>query len=208
MKESAAREPTGAATSTGATKVVASAESEEVAALARAAADGDRAALAALYDGYRPLLAGVVGQLRPRVPPGVERTDLQQEAARIFCESVRSYDPGRGVSLTTYLAKTVRWRVANYLRAEARRAGHVPLEAAHLDELAEEVASSPADALSPRVARALSRLSPRQRAVVAGLYWRERTTVELARELGITAPAVTALWRRAERAIREELGEP
>jgi RNA polymerase sigma factor (sigma-70 family) len=208
MKESAACELAGAAGSTSATKAITDAGSEEVAALARAAADGDRAALAALYDGYRPLLAGVIGQLRRRLPPGVERMDLQQEAARVFCESVRSYDPSRRVNLTTYLVKSVRWRVANYLRAEARRAGQVPLEAAHLDELAEDVASSPTDTLSPRVSRALSRLSPRQRAVVAGLYWRERTTVELARELGITAPAVTALRRRAERAIREELGEP
>ena len=136
----------------------------------------------------------------------MEPGDLEQEAAQQLCELVRAFDPDRGVNLTTYLQKAVKWRVASFLRAEARRAGHLPLESADLSRLADEVAAfrSP-ERTSPRLARALRQLSPRQRAVIAGLYWRERTAEEMARELGVTQQAVTALRRRAEAAIRKEL---
>jgi len=180
----------------------------DVADLAAAARRGDREALQALYGRYRPLLAGVVARVRPPLPAGVEPGDLEQEAAQQFCELVRAFDPDRGVNLTTYLQKALKWRVASFLRAEARRAGHLPLESADLSRLADEMAVSPSpERASPRLARALRQLSPRQRAVIAGLYWRERTAGEMARELGVTPQAVTALRRRAEAAIREELSE-
>ena len=178
----------------------------DVADLATAARRGDCDALQVLYGLYRPLLAGVVARVRPPLPTGVEPGDLEQEAAQQLCELVRAFDPDRGVNLTTYLQKAVKWRVASFLRAEARRAGHLPLESADLSRLADEVAAfrSP-ERTSPRLARALRQLSPRQRAVIAGLYWRERTAEEMARELGVTQQAVTALRRRAEAAIRKEL---
>ena len=60
------------------------------------------------------------------------------------------------------------------------------------------------------IARAIERLSPRQRAVIAGIYYREVKVRALAAELQVTPQAVTALHRRALAALRtiltEELG--
>lgn len=180
----------------------------DLAVLIAASREGDREALQVLYGRYRPLLAGVVAGLRRRLPVGVDADDLSQEAAEQFVDLVRSYDPSRGTNLTTYLQRKLKWRVANFLRAEARRAGHLPLDAAPLDRLADEAAASPSDPPSnPRLARALRQLSPRQRAVIAGLYWQDRSTREVAATLGISSQAVTALRRRAEGLIRRELSE-
>ncbi len=182
------------------------ASAEEVATLAVAASRGDGPALRALCDRYWPLAAGVIAKMVSRRPAGVDVADVEQEAAEQLCEMIRQFDPSRRVNLTTYLQKGLKWRVANYLRAEARRAAHLPLAAAPLHQLADEAADSPSLGLdNPRLGRALRRLSPRQRAVIAGFYWRERTTEELSAELGVTPQAVTGLRRRAEGALRREL---
>ena len=180
----------------------------DLASLVDAARQGDSIALQRLYGCYRPLLRGIVAELRSRLPAGLDPDDLAQETARHFCELVRAFDPAQGTNLTTYLQRKLRWRVVNFLRAEKRRAGHLRLEAAQLDRLAEEMGHARHDDLaSPRLARALRRLSPRQRTVIAGIYWQERRAGELARQLGITPQAVTALRRRAEAALRREFLE-
>jgi DNA-directed RNA polymerase specialized sigma24 family protein len=58
------------------------------------------------------------------------------------------------------------------------------------------------------VARALERLSPRQRSVISGLYFKDESVGSVAGELSISAQAVTALHRRALVALREAIENP
>jgi RNA polymerase sigma factor (sigma-70 family) len=180
---------------------------EDVAQLAIRARAGDRAAMTRLLDRYRPLLISVARRSRRVLPVGVERGDVEQEASKCLCELVHAFDPTRGTPLGAYLKAKLGWRVAHYLRAEARRSGHRRLEDLDVEEIAGSVVEDPEPGVAnPRVVRALRRLSPRQRAVIAGIFWRERTTRELAAELKVKPPAVTALRRRAERSLRDDLG--
>lgn len=156
---------------------------------------------------YRPLIRAIVAShCRRRLPTGVDRADLEQEAARQLCELVHDYEPERGVVLTQYLRVNLRWRVSNYLRAERRRAGHLPIEAASVETIVDGSVRFPSDGvLHPRLARALSHLSPRQRGVIAELYWRERSVGEISRELGLSHQRVSAIRRHAEARLRDEL---
>ena len=179
----------------------------EIPRLAVAAVAGDRAATEALFGLYQPLLKATTAEVvRRGLPSGVGPDDVAQEAGRQFCELLRAYDLTGGVNLTTYLQRKLKWRVLNFLRAERRRASHAPLGASITERLADELARAPDEGLEdPRLGRALRRLSPRQRSVVAGLYWRDRTARELARDLGVTPQAVTALGRRAIESLRRDL---
>jgi RNA polymerase sigma factor (sigma-70 family) len=172
-----------------------------------AARAGDSTAQSDVLARLHPLIAGAIAQaLRHRLPAGVEPADVEQEAAAQACALIRDYDPRRGASLPVYVGRLLKWRLANYLRAEARRAAHAPLEAARLDEIADEAADTPEPCLeAPHLRRALRRLSPRQRAVIAGIYWRERTARQVAAELGVTSQAVNAARRKAEDILRREL---
>jgi RNA polymerase sigma factor (sigma-70 family) len=173
--------------------------------LASLARSGDGSALEALLASYRPLLASVAAE-PSYLPPGIERADVEQEAACAFCQLVLAYDRTRNVPLAAYLKAKLRWRVAHFLRGERRRTGHLNLDEVDLDSIEAAIVEMPSPSIvSPRVARAIRRLSPRQRAVIAGLFWRERKASELAVELGVSHQAVASLRRRAEASIRREL---
>jgi RNA polymerase sigma factor (sigma-70 family) len=161
--------------------------------------------LAALCERYRPLIGAIVARYRS-LPVGVERSDVEQEAARALCELALEYEPARGIPLSAYLRAKLGWRVSHYLRQEKRRTGHLPLDSVDLEAVRESVVESPSPGIaSPRIARAIGRLSPRQRAVIAGVFWRERTEKEIARELNVSHQTVTALRRRAEASLRKQL---
>ena len=172
---------------------------------AAAAIVGDDASLSSLCERYRPLVDAVAARYRS-LPAGVERSDVQQEAVRCLCELALQYEPDRGIPLAAYLKAKLGWRVAHYLRQEKKRAGHLPLDAVDVEAIPESVVDAPSPGIAnPRIARALKRLSPRQRAVIAGIFWRERTERELARELHVSHQAVAALRRRAEASLRKHL---
>lgn len=179
---------------------------DEAADLVAQAQSGDQAALARIWESYRPLALSIAHRRR-FLPTGVEEADVEQEAARALCELVLSYDARREVPLAAYLKRKLAWRVHHYLRDEARRCGHLALDSIDVDTVAGSVVEMPTPGIpDARVLRALRKLSPRQRAVIAGLFWRDRKTKELADELRISKQAVTALRRRAEGAIRRDLG--
>ncbi len=161
--------------------------------------------LAELCERFRPLLGAVAARYRS-LPAGVERSDVEQEAARALCELALEYEPARGIPLSAYLRAKLGWKVSHYLRQEKRRTGHLPLDTVDVEAIPDSTVEAPSPGIaSPRVARAIRRLSPRQRAVIAGIFWRERTEKEIARELNVSHQAVTALRRRAESSLRRQL---
>ncbi len=173
---------------------------------------GDRRALQLLLERYRPLLGRVVFdiiRLGGWSAGHLDRADLSQEGVRILIELIRAYDPGRGVGLTYYLQRNLRWQLYNFLRRERWRLGReVPLNEAAVDTVIDPAAEPRLDEVSPHLARALKKLSRKQRWVIFLTYWQERSVEEVAEILKIKPRAVWALRRRAEDRLRSELDTP
>lgn len=166
--------------------------------------------LEALLVRYEPLVLRLVASFRVQVRTGVvDEDDLRQEARTQMIGLLREYRPQLNGNLEAYLHTKLRWRVANYLRAERRRIrAAVPLDEDAIKHPAVELESHLNVGLAhPRLGNALRRLSPRQRAVIARFYGQEQTVRQIAGALGVTPQAVTALRRRAEAALRDALEE-
>jgi RNA polymerase sigma-70 factor (ECF subfamily) len=170
--------------------------------------DTERQSLDALLAQYEPVLLQIVASFRAQVRAGIaDEDDLRQEARmQTYC-LLRDFRPELNGNMEAYLRVKLRWRVANYLRAERRRRRLlVPLEEETLNHPTEEPAPTVWAGLDhPHLERALRGLSPRQRAVIARFYWQEQTVRQIAGALGVSPQAVTALRRRAEAALRETL---
>ena len=181
----------------------------DVTALVARAQDGDGAAGAALLDRYGPLLAAAIARCSPRLPGGaVSEDDLRQEAHLHFFELLRAYRGDSAVSFGAYLKQKLRWRLANYVRAERRRQrGGEPLSTAHLDLVQDTLrAGLGGDLENPRLRSALRQLSPKRRAVLFRLHCQGQPVAEVATSLGVTPQAVMATRRRAEAQLRESMG--
>lgn len=179
--------------------------------LFRDARNGDPTALSALWDVCTPIIAQAVRWNPPGAARTIERIDVVQEAARIFLEALRHDDVPDAASFQHFLWRKLPNRLTIYLRAERRRLGRQVL----IDEpLLEGVlsrrhlGSQPHGPPGRQLARALERLSPKQRAVIQGLYAKEQTVRELTEELGISQQAVGALHQRALATLRRLLSAP
>lgn len=176
--------------------------------LPRVRAD-DPAAMARLHEAVTPLATAIARRYRQFLPRGVEVEDLLQEMALRLGDAVRGYNAERTGDFLSYLSLDLRRHVLSFLRAEARRSGHNAAQRERLIRLARDAVVDPfasvPDLVSPRVRAALRQLTPRQRTVITGIYWRERQTLEVAAELGVTEQAITAARRRAEARLRELL---
>lgn len=185
---------------------------ESVETLVLRAQRGDRRALQLLLERYRPLLGRAVGEvvrLGGQAVGPVDRADLFQEGVRILIELIRAYDPGRGVGLSYYLQRNLRWRLYNFLRRERWRLGReVPLREGNADAVVDPAAEPQAEGVSPRLERALKKLSRKQRWVLFLTYWQDRSVEEVARILKVKPRAVWALRRRAEDRLRSILDAP
>lgn len=184
--------------------------SDEVATLAARARLGDKQAAEQLLGCYLPLLATLVARnAAVRVTGVLSETDLWQEAYRLFFELLHSFQDRPPEAFGTYLKDMIGWRLANYVRAERRRqARSEGLASQHLDLLIAQPPRNLAGGLrNPRLRAACRKLSPRQRAVLFHIYWKDKEVAEVATDLGLTPQAVTGLRRRAEERLRAELQE-
>ena len=157
---------------------------------------------------YRPLvLTHVRGLFGHSQQAGVDVEDLFQEANAMLVELARDYAPERGVPFGNYLKQKLKWHLVNLLARELRRKNRVvEIDQSAWESLVEEPeVLGPAEVLNPRLRAALRCLSPRQRRVLYGIYWREKTAQELAGQLGVTPQSITALRRRAESLLRQGL---
>lgn len=174
------------------------------------AKNGDTDAMTHLWNACEPLIAEGLRRHPTTSAPTVGTSDVAQEAARIFLEAVRGDDYPSVASLVQFLASKLPYRLQSYVRAERRRLGRqvIPNDVSLERAIARGRRSS--DAGGPpgrRVARAIERLSPRQRAVIAGLYFREDSLRSVAGELGISYKAVSAVHGRALKILRDALSE-
>jgi RNA polymerase sigma factor (sigma-70 family) len=166
---------------------------------------GDRLALEALLERYRPLLFDNISNLESRLKGStLEGEDLGQEAVKIAIELVGEYEPGK-VSFGAYLKHKLHWRLVNYVRRERKKSGRlVILDEGIKDGLVEEMrAKASLEVRNPRLRAAMKDLSPRQRSVLFKLYWEEKTAAQTASDLNVAGKSVQSLRRRAERQIKK-----
>ena len=155
-------------------------DSEDIAALMRAANRGDAAA-------YRRLLQALAPRLRAIVRRGLARAarsdadseDIVQEI--LLAVHVKRHTWDEALPLWPWLHAVAHYKLVDALRRQGFRQ-HLPL-----DDLEELPAPEAADAAAYRVdaGELLSRLDERQRAIVVGMTMEGRSAREVGEKLGM-----------------------
>lgn len=175
------------------------------------ARNGDSDALSALWDRCAPIVGHALRRYHPPADSPLDRSDVAQEAACFFLETLHRDDCPNGAALVQRLFHQLPSHLSSYLRAERRRLGRQILaDEPELEKALQRgrVTARPSGPPGRRIARALQRLSPRQRAVIAGIYFAERSRESIAEELGIRANTVSQFHQRALTTLREILSAP
>jgi RNA polymerase sigma-70 factor, ECF subfamily len=166
-------------------------------ALVRAMADGDRAALAALYDRHAAALLGLAARI---VRERREAEDLLHDVFLEAWRHARDFDPKRG-KVRTWLAIRMRSRCLDLVRSArvSRNAGDAGL-AAIMDD------REPASPDRELVRRALGALGPEQRQAIELAYFDGLSCSEIAERIAIPVGTVKSRLAAALRGLRTKLG--
>lgn len=171
--------------------------------LVAAARAGRPEAVAGLWRRLVPLFRSVARRYR-----GVESEDALGEAALVYLEALRTWDPARGVPFTAYAARRLHfrlWTLARRWSREQDRRLSLPVpdpegESGEPTELADARARNPFDEVEIRLL--LAQLTPRERAAL-GEVLRGGTLAAFARREGITRQAAAVYFRRALRKLQK-----
>ena len=169
----------------------------------RQIAAGDRAALAALYDRYSPLL---LAQARRMLKSPSEAEDLVHDVFLEVWRRAHTYTPARG-SVRAWLTVRVRSRAVDRLRL-ARNTRH---DAQDVSELADLSAAEPEGTPGldhDIVQRALAGLPAEQRAVLELFYFDGLSLPEIGERLTVPVGTVKSRASRALSKLRTELCAP
>ncbi len=175
------------------------------------ARDGDSAALTTLWDQCAPIVGTTLRRFRPPSDSSLGLDDLAQEAACFFLETLHRDDCPDGTALIQHLTRRLPVHLSSYLRAERRRLGRqILVDEPQIERALQRGRTTvhPGGPPGRRIARALQRLSPRQRAVIAGLYFAEKSREAVAEELGVRPNTVSQFHQQALATLREILGAP
>jgi RNA polymerase sigma-70 factor (ECF subfamily) len=182
----------------------AQAENDEL--LVRAAAQGDREALGALYDRFSPLLLSVAHRMLGSTR---EAEDLVHDVFLEAWHRARHYDRARG-SVRTWLMLRLRSRALDRLRA-TKRAGAVLFDEAlqpRGGSVSETHTAAPDAALDHKaLVHALATLPKDQRAVLELGYFAGQSCAEIAGALSVPVGTVKSRMSRAIAHLRTQLQE-
>jgi RNA polymerase sigma-70 factor (ECF subfamily) len=167
--------------------------------LVRAVARGDRAALAALYDRYSPIMFALALRI---VRERREAEDLLHDVFLEVWRTAKDYDPDRG-RVRTWLTIRMRSRALD-LQKSARVSRNVGDDSV-LDRVASDtdIADSPDRA---RVRKALAELPSEQRQVLELGYFEGLSCSEIAEKLGTPIGTVKSRVAAALGKLRQYLG--
>lgn len=173
--------------------------------LVTAAQAGDTLAATVLYHRYLPLIHATARTFFTR-----DRDELLAVIRFAFWKAVGRYDKNRGVPVAGYLKTQLRYAAwnacAKHARTDQRENGGdtdtLPLSAPPREQ--PDVTYDRKE-LYRALHAALLTLPQRQRHVIYGLFFRQQTRGELARELHCTSQAISALKRRALAVLRRKL---
>ena len=163
---------------------------------------GDEAALAALITRMMPVIRAAAAHV---VCPGLEFEDAVQEGLIALFHAVRSFDPAREASFSTYAGRCIRNAAADAARAAQRRK-HAPLNTSvPLEE--QQSSPGPEEALleDERYVSTMrtieQRLSAREKQVLA-LYLLGEPYDAIAGRLSIPKKAVDNAMQRVRAKLR------
>ena len=167
--------------------------------LVKAVARGDRAALAALYDRYSPIMFALALRI---VRERREAEDLLHDVFLEVWRTAKDYDPDRG-RVRTWLTIRMRSRALD-LQKSARVSRNVGDDSV-LDRVASDtdIADSPDRA---RVRKALGDLPAEQRQVLELGYFEGLSCSEIAEKLGTPIGTVKSRVAAALGKLRQYLG--
>lgn len=171
--------------------------------LVRAAAEGDRDALGALYDRFSPSLLAVAQRM---LGSAREAEDVVQDVFLEAWHRARHYERSRG-SVRTWLMMRLRSRSLDRLRA-TRRAAAVAFDEALLPRAAGATLSTDApDGTADHRAlnRALTSLPHDQREVLELGYFAGQSCAEIASVLSVPVGTVKSRMSRAIAQLRVQL---
>lgn len=161
----------------------------------------DPQGLEALQLHYAPLMRYIIA---PILPNPQDREECLSEVFLRVWEKIALYDSKKG-SWTAWLTALTRNTALN--RARKAPSGST-------EELSSDIPSpepTPEEALLRRerqelLARALQRLSPREKTLFYRKYYYRQSTAQIARELGMTERAVEGRLYRLRKQLRELMG--
>lgn len=171
-------------------------------------AEGDRAALEALYDRYARTIYVFAAHVLDR--PTAE--EVVQEVFVILLRKAAQFDPNRG-AFRIWLMAIARNRIVDELRRRRRERGATvtgPIEellAETPDTTADVADTATARASSDGVLRALKTLPPEQRRVVLLAYFGGLTHAGIAKALGCPLGTVKKRIRLGMRKLRKAMAE-
>jgi len=180
---------------------------------------GDRDALAALFDYYRPRLRQMVRlRMDARVAARFDASDVLQEAYLDAARQVQGYLQQSNVALYVWLRGLAWERLLNlqrqHLGAQCRtvqRAVPLPAESsALLTKALLAQGPSPSQALlqqelRARLQHALDRLDPADREVILMRHYEDMSNGEVAQALGLSPSGATMRYGRALFRLKETL---
>jgi RNA polymerase sigma-70 factor (ECF subfamily) len=157
-------------------------------------------------DAYDDHVWDVYGYLGYRLSSREEAEDLTQATFERALRAWERFDPGLA-SVKTWLLAIARNLLIDHYRSD-RSASQRPLPEEDDRPLPEEGTVLPQERLlgpEPELARALSRLSDRERELIALRYGGDMTGAEIAELTGLTVPNVQQILSRALRGLRVTL---
>lgn len=170
----------------------------EIETLAVRAAAGERACEAALIVAFKPLIVKLAA-------PFPDYEDARADGVLWTLEAVRAFDPGRGVSFTVYLKRSLTGRY----RARWRRfsAETVPFEDYHgsaADNVAQAERAAEQKRVIGQIAAAIPELSELERAIITCAFGKGMSRKAIAEARGIAPETVKTAKKRAMQKLRKK----
>jgi RNA polymerase sporulation-specific sigma factor len=152
------------------------------------------------------------------LPGGYDREDLQSLGNLGLLRAAQTFDPGRGVSFSTYAYRCIKNTIAGALKREADR--HIDCLSLSLpigleedssleDQIADQTADTTQSALQgvdrELLERAMEGLSERQAEVIQGLYFSGDSVHQVSERCRLSIQAIQNQHLRALRVLRGRL---
>lgn len=142
---------------------------------------------------HLPLIHRVIGQMGLQ---GDEKEEAFSEALVAIVEAAKKYDPNRNVPLANWLAKNIRWSIANWLDRQ-----HYTVQMPMTIE-APKVGLSDVAELNEVLAKARAVLTPQEHQILMATAYGYKG-IEIAKALGISTGQVSWIKTTAQKKMAE-----
>lgn len=182
---------------------------------------GDTQALGAVVAAFMPMIVKMAKKFHPEFCD-----DLIQEGCIGLIQSIKRFDPGQAVRFSTFAFYYIKGKMLNYINTKTAivrppqgervicKSLDVPVlydeDSVPMVELLPSRESSPEEKLvkkeiETRLYKAVSQLSPREKAIVYHYFWGSATLEEVGKKLGMSRETVRRVGQESLVKIRQKL---